>query len=287
MLATPPDRVPPYARQHSRSSSQVATLASLASLTSSLTLSPSLPPSPTRSQSGNQSPRFSISGLTGGGGFGNGNSYSGGIESPVYLSRSTTPEPSTSVDRHGRLSLDSNALGMTNSRSSSRVSLSGSTSAAAADSNGSLSPSHTNLPPIETTPTATTTTSLAQLIQQKRRQNSAPYFAAARSSSLFSPGAGFGISSITGSTNGNGMATERLDYAGAWGGGGGGNDIGRRTRSRQATRAGSLALNDEAGMVMTPTTAVSSDFLFYCDRLLISFRQLGMETIRRKTDGNC
>ncbi|GAA5876921.1 hypothetical protein JCM3774_000540 [Rhodotorula dairenensis] len=38
-----------------------------------------------------------------------------------------------------------------------------------------------------------TSTSLAQFIQTKRRQASAPYFASARSSSLFSPGAGFSL----------------------------------------------------------------------------------------------
>ncbi|GAA5991253.1 hypothetical protein JCM10908_003222 [Rhodotorula pacifica] len=38
-----------------------------------------------------------------------------------------------------------------------------------------------------------TSSSLAQFIQTKRRQASAPYFASARSSSLFSPGAGFSL----------------------------------------------------------------------------------------------
>ncbi|GAA5945397.1 hypothetical protein JCM3775_003882 [Rhodotorula graminis] len=47
------------------------------------------------------------------------------------------------------------------------------------------SPAHSSFP--------STSTSLAQFIQHKRRQASAPYYASARSQSLFSPGAGFSL----------------------------------------------------------------------------------------------
>lgn len=235
------------ARQHSRSSSQIAILGSL-----SLSSSASVPPSPTQAI-GNQSPRFSFEGL------------GGGLESPLYLSRSGSPEPGmggnavASGSNGRRISLGDGGAVFGHSRSSTE--------------NWSFTP----LPPPATLHSSASSTSLAfkstppllpqidtgnsnfaQLIQQKRRQASAPYFASARSSSLFSPGAGFGISSIN--------AVERTDYVGAWGGPRTVDDEGRRTRSRVASRVGSMSISltpmdagEEGltGMVMTPTTAVS------------------------------
>lgn len=63
------------------------------------------------------------------------------------------------------------------------------------DDDGSRTPS---LPPTDPSTPAqssfpSTSNSLAQFIQTKRRQASAPYFASARSQSLFSPGAGFSL----------------------------------------------------------------------------------------------
>lgn len=142
---------------------------------------------------------------------------------------------------------------------------------------------------------ADTSPSLAQFIQQKRRQASAPYFASARSQSLFSPGPGFGISALSSTHSGTGPS----GYVGGWGssagsGSGSGHnspqqqqqqsapasapphymDEVRRARSRVSSRrgtVGSLRIEpnsflvptdfSEPGMVMTPTTEVSSGTL--------------------------
>jgi hypothetical protein len=214
------------ARLHSRSSSQIATLASLTLSPSFLPASSSVPPSPTRN--GARSPRFSVSGL-------------GGYDSPPF-------------------SLDPGASGGDGSRSTSPESWalgSGTISPVRKGSAGNVfegtvevdEPLELGLAALADTPEGTS--GLAQLIQKKRRQASAPYLASARSSSLFSPGAGFGISSTTetGATTPP-FAAEDM----------------RRARSRQASRAGtvgSLQLGglwerDGTGMVMTPTTEVSS-----------------------------
>ncbi|GAA5969303.1 hypothetical protein JCM8115_006756 [Rhodotorula mucilaginosa] len=105
-----------------------------------------------------------------------------------------------------------------------------------------------------------TSTSLAQFIQTKRRQASAPYFASARSSSLFSPGAGFSLGpealhpeppeAATQTTNSPPASRNRS-----------------RASSRRATATGGLtplrthglesfaqiAQHDDAGLVPTPT----------------------------------
>lgn len=80
---------------------------------------------------------------------------------------------------------------------------------------------------------------LAQLIQQKRRQASAPYFASARTASLFSPGAGFGI---VGSSDEEGRRSRQPSRRGSVGG--------LHVDLRGAGFSGSADL----GMVMTPTT---------------------------------
>lgn len=216
---------PPFSsltRQHSRSSSQVATLASL-----SLTSTPS---SPTRRPSypGNSSPRFSLSGLS-------------GHDSPAAVSRNTSPDrfgkssPAARWSRRSSIHLEEEEFKAPAPRTTSEALPVDDESAGDAESLG-----------------------LAQLIQQRRRQASAPYLASARSSSLFSPGAGFGITALDPQGGG-----------GEWNGGPTAEDV-RRTRSRQATRAstvGSLQLGipwteeEGAGMVMTPTTEVSGVLL--------------------------
>lgn len=214
------------ARLHSRSSSQIATLASLTLSPSFLPASTSVPPSPTRN--GTRSPRFSVSGL-------------GGYDSPPFSldpgvsggegSRSTSPESWT---------LGSGTI------SPVRKGSVGNAFEGTVEVDEPLEPGLVALADAQDG-----TSGLAQLIQKKRRQASAPYLASARSSSLFSPGAGFGISSTiaTGATTPP-FAVEDM----------------RRARSRQASRAGtvgSLQLGglwerDGSGMVMTPTTEVSS-----------------------------
>lgn len=139
---------------------------------------------------------------------------------------------------------------------------------------------------------ADTSPSLAQFIQQKRRQASAPYLASARSQSLFSPGPGFGISALSATHSGSGPS----GYVGGWGSSAGSvsghnspqqqqqsapapapphyMDEVRRARSRVSSRrgtVGSLRIEpnsflvptdfSEPGMVMTPTTEVSSGTL--------------------------
>lgn len=114
-----------------------------------------------------------------------------------------------------------------------------------------------------------TSTSLAQLIQQKRRQASAPYFASARSNSPFSPGAGFGF---TGPSSATHSGDGRTGWVGGWGAAPPGEE--RRARSRVASRRGTVSglhlaglgtelfvpeQTEEGGMVMTPTTEVSSN----------------------------
>lgn len=101
-------------------------------------------------------------------------------------------------------------------------------------------------PPISSTfGEAPPSPNLAHLIQQKRRQASAPFFTSARSSTLFSPGNGFGVATKAGEE-----VSEEV----------------RRVRSRQPSRLGlslsALRIPDEVpsgistGLVMTPTTEV-------------------------------
>lgn len=118
------------------------------------------------------------------------------------------------------------------------------------------SPAHSSFP--------STSTSLAQFIQHKRRQASAPYYASARSQSLFSPGAGFslGPSSIEAGTAA--AAAAAIEDGGQV-------DVGvadrapSRPRSRAASRratamgislqtTGLAAPEVDGGLVVTPTT---------------------------------
>ncbi|GAA5954123.1 hypothetical protein JCM21900_002895 [Sporobolomyces salmonicolor] len=323
-------------RQHSRSSSQVATLASLA-------LSPSNPTIPLPASPGGSRWRTSAEG--GGAwasspqkGRSRGGSLSGRVaEEEVFAEEDEEEdeeEDGLEEDLEVRLSTRSEngtrrlvAPAMKPS-SSSTSTISALPSSTAAPTHRSLkdrrstfpslqSPIHVpaltstspspvpspslsspHLPPTDpSTPAQTSFPSsspgLAQLIQQKRRQASAPYFASARSQSLFSPGAGFTVGpGPTGAGDG------RSGWVGGWGAsevgarGGGGEgeqrDGGRaewsqslppsRSRSRNGSRRGttlgglaplqttglSVAVGDalggagagdeDTGMVMTPTT---------------------------------
>lgn len=140
---------------------------------------------------------------------------------------------------------------------------------ASAHSSGRSSPA--SLPPTDPSTPAhvsfpSTSSSLAQFIQHKRRQASAPYFASARSQSLFSPGAGFslGPSGTEAGLAGTAVSDVPVAVSGAV------NGVPERAPSRPRSRASSrratamglslttagLAAPDAAdgGLVVTPTT---------------------------------
>lgn len=112
-------------------------------------------------------------------------------------------------------------------------------------SSGTSSPV-TSLPPTDPATPAhsafpSTSTSLAQFIQQKRRQASAPYFASARSQSLFSPGAGFSLGPS--STN---AGAGPSGYSGSWGSGAGG------TRAAGEIEAGASQISPRLASASLP-----------------------------------
>ncbi|KAK4052247.1 serine/threonine protein kinase [Microbotryomycetes sp. JL221] len=121
------------------------------------------------------------------------------------------------------------------------------------------------LPPTDPTSAATisfpdTSPSLAQFIQQKRRQASAPYYNTARA--MFTPGGGFGITSIDGASSGQTATSTDADaQAGVDGAGGTISRPRSRVSSRRGTVSG-LRLDSgfggdfayEPAMVLTPTT---------------------------------
>lgn len=251
-MASERPALPHLARQHSRSSSQLATLGAL-----SFSIVPPL--SPGRRTSGNQSPRYSVDGLR-------------GYESPNRhgsLSRTTSPERNSSSllsspNRRGDFEPLSEQ-----SESSPEVEREGFDVQHVGTMLGppAMSLSIETLvadPASATSATDDSPPSLAILIQQKRRQASAPYLASARSASLFSPGAGFAISSA--SSAGTGAS----GWAGSWGAAGGaGGEEDLRARSRRASRVGTVSglslrplatfsseerEQENLGMVMTPTT---------------------------------
>ncbi|GAA5895702.1 hypothetical protein JCM5296_007396 [Sporobolomyces johnsonii] len=234
-------------RQHSRSSSQIATLASLA-------LSPSNPTTPLPASPGGS--RWRTSGDGGGAwacspqkGRSRGGSLSGRVGDEETFAEEDEEEEELEMRRSSRAqngTINLVAPAMTTS-SSSTSTLAALPSSTATPTHRSLkdrrstfpslhSPIHVPaltstspspvpspslssplLPPTDpSTPAQTSFPSsspgLAQLIQQKRRQASAPYFASARSQSLFSPGAGFTVGpGPTGAGDG------RSGWVGGWG----------------------------------------------------------------------
>ncbi|KAK4701119.1 hypothetical protein P7C70_g5117, partial [Phenoliferia sp. Uapishka_3] len=235
-------------RQHSRSSSQIATLASLS-------LSPAcaphrLPPSSSSSSVGSSrdvSPtRLSFAqprnGMMGGLGLELEREAQMEAAQEQMIMRSRAGSVDDATSKRGRSSI-SRATTTSSPRQLSPI-LQSSPSV-----NSYLSSSLSSLPP---PPPASSKedddeqSPIAQLIQQRRRQASAPYFTSARSSTLFSPGAGFGI-----------LGSPAPE------------DDGRR--SRMASRRGSFSKSgglglmvdiedsnvdweQQRGMVMTPTT---------------------------------
>ncbi|BGP44202.1 serine/threonine protein kinase [Rhodotorula kratochvilovae] len=214
--SAPPERPPfgPQSRQHSRSSSQLATLASLAlsprGPNASLPASPRLgAPRPLPSLDGPAPPsrRTSVSSDdesdadTPPGGSDGSSSERGRVRQSSGSTAPSTSSAGSEKERQSRKDRRSTfpslaALPTLTSTSPSPV-----TSPAAPGAGGSLPSSgraSPSLPPTDPRAPAlasfpSTSSSLAQFIQHKRRQASAPYFASARSQSLFSPGAGFSL----------------------------------------------------------------------------------------------
>ena len=223
---------PPLGRQHSRSSSQLATLGSGSGTAS-------YPASPSKQRAGTQSPRYSIDGLR---------PYDRG---PPALDEDSDNYSSPEMDRKAAFPLQSpprriDPLPFTTSPTLSA------TPDPASDTQHST-------PELSTSSPRTETPSLANLIQQRRRQASAPYFASARSSSLFSPGAGFGIPSTSAVPYGESATSGNSSWAGAWGNpsafiGAAADEEERRARSRRQSRAGTVS-----GLSLKPTTSFGNN----------------------------
>ncbi|GJN91905.1 hypothetical protein Rhopal_004930-T1 [Rhodotorula paludigena] len=323
--SAPPERPPygPQSRQHSRSSSQVATMAGLALSPASPRMGgmrplaqlaggdQQQPPPPWRSASsspaktagsysprgaGARSRRASAEARAGSAAEeeaeSSGSSAAAEDEAVEGDERHRGRTASGSTEPTSSSSGASNAV-PTSSRKERRRTLPAhldSTSSPLSTSPPSTSTSSPVLPPTDPSTPAqssfpSTSTSLAQFIQHKRRQASAPYFASARSQSLFSPGAGFSLGPSASEATGGG----RAEYAGSWGSGAGGAGSSpssvaaggltapgddelppppsrnrSRASSRRATATGLAlqtqgllvppALDPDAGLVVTPTT---------------------------------
>ncbi|GAA6044375.1 hypothetical protein JCM8097_004901 [Rhodosporidiobolus ruineniae] len=312
-------QLPPLTRQHSRSSSQLATFASLA-LSPVSTSNPPLPRPGTPPT--NHSPRFGFQSLT----VSPRRTPTASRRNSISVSDDSSSSDDDGAEQGRRGRTDSGSTAATSGASASsgagkaetaRESTPGRTPQALKDRRstfpsiaspltlpaltstapspvGSPSPapssrasSPSSLPPTDPTTPAlgsfpSTSTSLAQFIQHKRRQASAPYFAAARERSLFSPGAGFSLGA--GPTS---AGAGEAGWAGGWGTGVGiggsasssaaGSERGdslppSRSRSRASSRRGTttglllqtggLMLgvpgaeveDPSAGLVVTPTT---------------------------------
>ncbi|ORY90318.1 kinase-like domain-containing protein [Leucosporidium creatinivorum] len=263
MAPPSPDQRPsfsPITRQHSRSSSQLATFGSL-SLTTSL--SPSrrtgggVTP-PASAGTGTRSPRYSARSLTG-----SPERSDGGLQltsEPMMVMGSSEGEGTSGEqeDSDDDEAPSPNGLQIHNGRLATRRATSPSLARLDTREAALLPPTDPSTPANISFPD--TSTGLAQLIQQKRRQASAPYFASARSNSPFSPGAGFGFSGLSSATH---SGEGRSGWVGGWGAAPPGEE--RRARSRVASRRGTVGglhlgsltvpeSFEEAGMVMTPTT---------------------------------
>lgn len=275
MAPPSPDQRPAFpalTRQHSRSSSQLATFGSLAltSFSPSRRSGASTPPA-----SGTRSPRYTARSLTGSPERSDGGAQ---LQGPPMMTMGSS-EGESGVDSASEDSDGNEELveGLQLCKGKGK----GSASTGRRATSPSLPRLDTReaslLPPTDPAAPATisfpdTSTGLAQLIQQKRRQASAPYFVSARDQSPFSPGSGFGLSGSNSATH---SGDGRAGWVGGWGSSGPGEE--RRARSRIASRrgtVGSLHLGglappeslDEPGMVMTPTTEVLCCLSWTVDR---------------------
>ena len=228
---------PPFARQHSRSSSQLATLGSLAGTAS-------YPSSPSKQRNGTQSPRYSMDGLR-------------GYESPHRVA----PPLEEDSDNYSSPELDRQAPFQLGSPARRIQNLPFTTSPTLSATHDPASDTQNSTPELSTSSPRSDSPSLANLIQQRRRQASAPYFASARSSSLFSPGAGFGIPSTSAVPYGESTtdANGNSSWAGAWGNsnafsGAAADEEERRARSRRQSRAGTVS-----GLSLKPTTSFGNN----------------------------
>lgn len=261
MMAPPsPDQRPAFpaiTRQHSRSSSQLATFGSLAltSFSPSRRSGASTPPA-----SGTRSPRYTAKSLTN-----SPDRTDGANGTPLVKSEDDSGVSSDSEDSDEQEELAEGlqiykgkgvAAGTAGRRATSpSLARLDTREAGLLPATDPAAPANISFPD--------TSTGLAQLIQQKRRQASAPYFVSAREQSPFSPGSGFGFSGPSSATH---SGEGRTGWVGGWGSSAPGEE--RRARSRIASRRGTVSglhlggslaapeMLDEPGMVMTPTTEV-------------------------------